>query len=180
MDKADATARTTPDEPTAAERAARRARADTLVRDHMLMSLGAGLIPVPLVDLGAGVAVQVALLKRLCTLYGVPFSEAAARGIAASVLGGVGAGAIATGLFASGVKLIPGAGTLFGVTALPVALSAVTYALGTLFIAHLELGGILRDFRPAGDPAYFKDLVRRGKETAAGLTPSAGREPARS
>jgi uncharacterized protein (DUF697 family) len=178
MDKADTTTRTAPAAPAPADRAARRARADTLVRDHMLMSLGAGLIPMPLVDLGAGVAIQVTLLKRLCTLYGAEFSESAARGIVGSLLGTVGAGAIATGLFASGVKLVPGLGTLFGVASLPVALSAVTYALGTLFIAHLELGGALGDFRPAGDSAYFQDLVRRGKATAAGLAPSARREPA--
>jgi uncharacterized protein (DUF697 family) len=179
MDTADATGSTPRDDSTPAEQAARLARADTLVRDHMLMSLGAGLIPAPLLDLGAGFAIQVALLKRLSDLYGVPFSERAARAIVVSLLGGVGAGAVATGLFVTGAKLIPGVGTLLGVTSMPIALSAVTYALGTTYIAHLELGGILGDFRPGRDAAYFRGLVQRGRETAAGLAPSAGRAPAR-
>lgn len=180
MEKADTSSKGPREEPAAAERAARRARAESLVKDHMLMSLGAGLIPAPLFDLVAGAGIQLALLKRLSDLYGVPFSESMARGLVASVLGGIGAGALATGLFFSGVKLLPGAGTVLGVVSLPVGLAAITYALGTLFTAHLELGGILQDFRPSSQRAYFRDLVRRGREVAAGLTPPASRNPARS
>jgi len=180
MDKAETPGRGPREEIPPAEPAVRRARAAGLVKDHMLMSLGAGLIPAPLFDLAAGAGIQLLLLKRLCTLYGVPFSESAARGVVASVLGGIGAGALATGIFFSGVKLLPGAGTVLGVVSLPVGIAAVTYALGTLFIAHLELGGVLQDFRPSAQRAYFRDLVQRGRQAAAELMPSAGKEPVRS
>lgn len=149
---------------TPAERAERLARAETLVKDHMLMSAAVGLIPAPAFDIVAGMGIQLALLKRLTDRYGVPFSKHAARGIITSLLGGLGTGALAGGIFMSAVKLAPGAGALFGVATMPVSLGAVTYAVGTLFIAHFEKGGTLADFNAADQRPYFKDLVQRGRK----------------
>ncbi len=157
---------------TAGDGATRLARADTLVKDHMLMSAAVGLIPAPGIDLLAGMAIQLALLKRLADLYGVTFSENAARGIIMSLLGAIGTGGLAAGIFFSAFKLIPGAGTLFGVVSMPIAMSAVTYAIGKLFITHFELGGTLRDFDVAANRTYFRDLVQRGRQVAADMTPS--------
>ena len=175
--KQDATTSTT---LTPGDRAARRARAETLVKDHMLMSAAVGLIPAPGFDIAGGIAVQLALLKRLTNLYSVTFSENAARGIIMSLLGGIGAGALAGGLLLSSLKIVPGLGTLFGVVSVPIAISAVTYALGKVFIAHLELGGSLSDFDAAANRGYFRDLVRRGRHVAAGLSaaPPAAKDPA--
>lgn len=165
---------------TPAERAARLARAETLVKDHMLMSAAVGLIPAPGLDIVAAIGIQIALLKRLADLYTVPFSEHAARGVVTSLLGGVGAGALAGGIFLSAVKFVPGAGTLFGVVSLPISLAAVTYAIGKLFVAHFEVGGTLADFNAAAQRPYFKDLVQRGRQVASTLTPSrAAKDPAK-
>ena len=175
----DTDAKATPE--TVTDPAARLARAETLVKDHMLMSAAVGLIPAPGFDILAGVGIQVALVKRLTHLYGVKFSDNAARGIIMSLLGGIGAGALAGGLFLSAVKLVPGAGTLFGVASMPIAISAVTYAVGKVFIAHLEMGGTLADFNAAAKQGYFKDLVHRGRVVAAGVTARrAAKEPAKS
>lgn len=164
-----------------ADRAARLARAETLMKDHMLMSAAVGLIPAPGVDILAGMGIQLALLKRLTDLYEVPFSESAARGIITALLGGVGTGALAFGLFVSAVKLVPGAGTLFGVASMPLALGAITYAIGKVFIAHLELGGTLATFDVAANRGYFRDLLRRGRHVAATITPAAAaKDPAKS
>ena len=165
---------------TPAERAARLVRADTLVKDHMLMSGAVGLIPVPGLDIVAAIGIQVALLKRLADLYRVPFSEHAARGIIASLLGGVGAGALGIGIFMSAIKFVPGAGTLFGVISMPISLAAVTYAIGKLFIAHFEVGGTLADFNVAAQRPYLKDLIERGREMASTLTwPGTAKAPAK-
>jgi uncharacterized protein (DUF697 family) len=154
--------------------AERLARADTLVKDHMLLSAAVGLIPAPGFDIVAGIGVQVALLKRLADLYGVPFSEHAARGIITALLGGVGTGVLAGGIFLSAVKIVPGAGTLFGVVTMPIALAAVTYAVGQLFIAHFERGGTMADFNAAAQRPYFKDLFQRGRQVASTLIPWCG------
>lgn len=165
---------------TPAERGERLARAETLVKDHMLMSAAVGLIPAPGLDIVASIGIQIALLKRLTDVYEVPFSEHAARGVVTSLLGGVGAGALAGGIFMSAMKLLPGAGTLFGVVSMPISLAAVTYAVGKLFIAHFELGGTLADFNAAAQRPYFKDLVQRGRRVASTLTPSrAAKDPAK-
>jgi hypothetical protein len=74
---------------TPAERAARLARAETLVKDHMLMSAAVGLIPAPMFDIVAAMGIQIALVKRLADVYRVPFSALAARGIVTSLLGAV-------------------------------------------------------------------------------------------
>ena len=168
--------------PTLADQAERLARAETLVKDHMLMSAAAGLIPAPALDLLAGIGIQLALLKRLTTLYDVPFSENAGRGVIMTLLGGVGTEAIGVGLFISAVKLVPGLGTLFGVASMPIAMTAVTYALGKIFVAHLELGGTLADFDARKNRPYFRDLVQRGRQAAANLattTPTASKDEAR-
>jgi uncharacterized protein (DUF697 family) len=157
---------------TPSDRAGRLARAETLVKDHMLMSAAVGLIPAPVFDIVAGMGIQVALVKRLCDLHKVPFSEKAVRGTVSALLGGVGAGALATGIVASAMKLVPGVGTLFGVAAMPVSLAAVTYAIGQVFIAHFEIGGTLGDFNVSANRPYFKELLQRGKQVAASTTGS--------
>src|SRR5262249_1324985 len=168
--------------PTSADRAARLARAETLVKDHMVMSAAVGLIPAPGLDVLAGTGIQVAVPKRLTSLYGVPFSESAGRGIIMTLLGGVGTEAIGAGLFLSAVKLVPGLGTFFGVASMPIAMGAITYAVGKIFIAHLELGGTLADFDARKNRPYFRDLFRRGRQAMANVTvttPTASNDPAK-
>lgn len=169
MNQADASIGATGGEVATAEHAARLARADTLIKDHMLLGLGVGLIPAPLFDLAAAMGLQLLLLNRLTSLYGVRFSENAARGVVLSLLGGAGTGAVATGLFFSAMKFIPGAGTVFGVVSMPVAIAAVTYALGKVFVAHLEVGGTLADFDGKRQRPYFRDLMQRGRRAAEAL-----------
>jgi uncharacterized protein (DUF697 family) len=164
----------TPEPAAPADRAARFRRAETLVKDHMLMSLATGLVPVPALDLAAGLGIQIALVKRLCDLYGIPFSERVARGIVMSLLSSLGAGVLGVGIFVSGIKLLPGAGTILGIASLPTALAAFTYALGKVFVAHLELGGDLLSFDCSSQGEYFRGLFRRGKDVAKGLVPSRG------
>ena len=60
---------------TAEQRKERLLIAETRVRDHMMVSLGVGLLPFPLLDLAAAATAQITLVKRLCDLYEVPFSE---------------------------------------------------------------------------------------------------------
>src|SRR5262249_28279910 len=61
---------TRPASSTTKDGSARREGADTLIRHHVLLSSGAGLIPIPLADVAAVTAVQVRMLEELTQLYG--------------------------------------------------------------------------------------------------------------
>jgi len=163
---------------TTEQRQARLLVAETRVRDHMMVSLGVGLLPFPLLDLAAAVTTQVTLVKRLCDLYEVPFSESATRGIVTSLIGTLGLAGSALIIGASFSKLIPGSGTALGMLSLPLMSAAYTYAVGQLFIGHFEIGGTLSDFQSQKYSHYFRDLYARGKETAVTLMPKKKAEAA--
>jgi uncharacterized protein (DUF697 family) len=150
-------------------------RAETahlLVRSHLPWSAGAGIIPLPGLDLTALLAVQVRMLAKLAELYEIPFREQAAKSLIASLLG-VALPASFAGGIASSVKAIPLVGTLFGIATLPALGAAATYAIGKVFITHFESGGTFLDFDPAAVEAHFRDEFAKAK--AAGGTEKTGR-----
>src|SRR5215510_4090745 len=51
----------------------KESRARRIVKTHMWVSMGVGLIPVPTVDLAGITAVQLRMLHELTKLYDVPF-----------------------------------------------------------------------------------------------------------
>ena len=51
----------------------REASASVIVRSYMGWSTGAGLLPIPLLDLALILGVQVKMLHDMAKLYGVPF-----------------------------------------------------------------------------------------------------------
>src|SRR5690349_21627153 len=61
-------------------------RADAIVRRKVLWALGVGVVPLPIVDMLGVAGLQIAMLKDLSELYGVAFSNDAARKIVASLL----------------------------------------------------------------------------------------------
>jgi uncharacterized protein (DUF697 family) len=158
----------TTEETTSAPAASPRAEtALQLVRDHLPWSAGAGIIPLPGIDLAALLAVQLRMLAKLAYLYEVPFREQAAKSVIASLLG-VALPASFAGGIASSVKTIPLVGTLFGIATLPALGAAATYAVGKVFITHFESGGTFLDLDPAAVEAHFR--AEFAKARAAGGT----------
>jgi len=141
---------------TAATRAERLASAHTLARHYVLAAAGTALIPVPLADLGALMALQVKLVHSLAKHYDVPFKDNAARSLLASLLSGASSTLLARGL-ASLAKAVPGLGTLAGTGGIAVSSASVTYAVGEVFIQHFESGGTLLNF----DADKLKGLFTR-------------------
>lgn len=145
--------------------AERRRQAEELVQRHMLYSMGAGLIPVPGVDVATGFGVQVLMLKRLSELYNVTFRDNLARTVIASLMatGGAAAGFAVAG---SVIKSIPLIGTVVGVLGMPIMLGAYTFAVGKVFIAHFEEGGTLLNFDIKDYRKYWDEMVAAGKRRA--------------
>jgi uncharacterized protein (DUF697 family) len=126
-------------------RPGKEAGAMHIVREYMGWSTGAGLIPIPLVDLAAISLVEIKMIHSLARLYGVPFQRGAAKSIIGALIGGGGTYVLAAPA-ASVVKMVPIVGSIAGMITEPAIAAAATYALGKVFIQHFESGGTLLDF----------------------------------
>jgi uncharacterized protein (DUF697 family) len=140
----------------------RRLQCDMTIAKHVTASVGAGFIPVPIVDFAAVTAVQVDMVYRLCKIYGVDFSKEAARTAIVTLIGASLPGLQARFL-SSGLKLIPGVGTILGMVATPTVSGAATYAVGRVFVQHLETGGSLLNFDASKMKEQFERALQQGK-----------------
>ena len=134
---------------------------DRIIRSHMAWAMGAGLIPVPVVDLFAVGAIQLDMIRQLCKLYQVSFSEKDGRAIVSSLTG---AGTARLG--ANLVKFIPGVGAVIGGITMSVLSGASTFAVGGVFRRHLETGGTILDFDSKSLRKMYDELFEKGKEVA--------------
>lgn len=155
----------TPDTHAETEQSPQEARAQESVKTYMLTSLGAGLIPLPLVDVALVSGIQLKMLHSLAEIYEQEFNKEIAHSIIGALIGGV-VPATATSSFA---KLIPGAGTISGMISMSALSSASTYAVGQVFIKHFESGGTLLTFDVEAMRDYFIQTFEDGKKVAANL-----------
>lgn len=141
---------------------------DKIVKKYMWWSLGAGVLPMPLLDVGALAGIHLKMVSDLSNHYGVQFRKNRGKSIIAAMVGIITADGLRQGAFTSFVKAIPFLGFL-GVISMPFYSSAVTYAIGRTFILHFESGGTLLDFDIRKIKGRFTKLVEEGKEAAYSL-----------
>ena len=145
----------------------RQAQAQAIVRKNALWAAGAGIVPIPLLDLAAITAVQVKMIKELSSLYDVRFMEHKVKNMMASLIGGGGSVALGDGIVQSLFKMIPIVGHALGAVALPASASAVTYAMGQVFVQHFETGGTLLEFDAVKIRQHFVQELGAAKASAA-------------
>ena len=137
-------------------------RAESAVRNHVIWSMGAGFIPIPVADFVAVAAVQLDMVKTLCNIYQVDFKETEGKALVTSITGSglsrLGANAL--------IKLIPGFGSLFGGLSMSIVSGASTYALGQVFIRHFEHGGTILDFDTSRFERFYNEQFEKGKSFA--------------
>lgn len=143
----------------------RQKHAETVIRNHVVWSMGAGLIPVLVADIFAVGAVQLDMIRQLCRVYEVNFSETQGKAIVtaltSSTVARITAGSVA--------KMIPVVGTFLGGVTVSVFAGASTYALGEVFKKHFELGGTILDFDPDRLKKLYKEKFEKGKKVAEEL-----------
>lgn len=146
-------------------RSERSKHADTIVRNHVIWSMGAGLIPVLIADVFAVSALQLDMIRQLSRVYDVNFSETQGKAIVTSLtsstLARVGAGSL--------VKLVPGVGSLIGGATVSLFAGASTYALGQVFRRHFESGGTILDFDPSRLKKMYREQFEKGKTVVKDL-----------
>ncbi len=140
--------------------------AESLIKDYVIASVAASIVPIPLFDIAAVVGIQLRMIQKLSELYGKPFSEGIGRSVITSLAGGfVGYGAgmvVAVSL----TKLIPGVGWMMGMVSLPVVAGGSTYAVGNVFVKHYENGGDMFNFSSEAMRSYYKEQFEKGKKLA--------------
>ncbi|MCX6120889.1 MAG: DUF697 domain-containing protein [Ignavibacteriales bacterium] len=142
--------------------------ANSVVNKYTLWSAGAGLIPVPALDMAAVAGFQVKMLSDLSDVYKVQFSENAARAIIAALTGSLSAGYLAQRYGASFIKSIPFLGFLSAL-AMPIYSGAITWAIGKVFVKHFESGGTFLTFDVEKMKVYFSDMYKQGKAAVKSL-----------
>lgn len=151
--------------------------ANDLVKKWMWWTMGAGLIPVPFVDLAAVSGVQLKMLSDLSKLYDVRFSENKGKAIISALLGSVVPNSLAVGGIGSMLKMIPLVGTIIGGVSMSLFSGAATYAIGKSFIQHFESGGTFLDFDPVKVKEYFNTQFEEGKVVAKEMEESKAKKP---
>jgi uncharacterized protein (DUF697 family) len=143
----------------------RRQSADMVIRNHIMWSMGAGFIPVPIADLFAVTAVQLDMVRQMCKLYDIDFKETEGKALITTLTGSSLARLGSRAL----VKLIPGIGSYIGGVSLAILSGASTFALGEVFKKHFETGGTFLDFDPARLTKYYQEKFEKGKSVAKNL-----------
>lgn len=141
---------------------------DEIVKRHVYWAVGAGLIPLPVVDIAAVTAIQVDMLKQVCTFYKIDYSEESGKtwitalvtSTMSSVLARVGSSAL---------KFIPVIGTVLGATSMAIVSGASTYALGMAFSHHFENGGTFANLDEGKVKEIYNEQVKEGKKIAKSL-----------
>ena len=140
----------------------REQHAETIIRNHVVWSMGAGMIPILIADIFAVSALQLDMIRQLCRVYNVNFQETQGKAIVTALtsttLARISAGSIA--------KMIPVVGSLLGGVTVSIFAGASTYALGEVFKKHFESGGTILDFDPDRLRKYYKEKFEKGKKVA--------------
>lgn len=134
-------------------------KVEKIIEEHVLWSMGAGAVPLPIVDVVSVSAVQLDMLEELCKAYGVEYSENTASNIITAIAGGTFAK-----LVSSAIKAIPILGSWIGGVSMVVLSGASTYAMGQAFVRQLETGSTLDSFDIKDLRVWFQKQFDRGVE----------------
>lgn len=147
-------------------------RAESAIRNHVIWSMGAGFIPIPVADFVAVAAVQLDMIRTLSNVYGIDFKETEGKALVTSLTGSglsrMGANAL--------IKMIPGVGSFFGGLSMSVVSGASTYALGQVFKTHFSVGGTFLDFDTNRFQRYYDEQFEKGKTVAKNYQEEAEKE----
>ena len=140
---------------------ARSKHANSIIKNHMIWSMGAGFIPVPIADFFAISAIQLDMIRQLSKVYEIDFKETEGKAVITALTG-----SSLAQLGARAVKFIPGIGSMLGGVTLAVLAGASCYALGEVFKKHFETGGTFLDFDPGRLKKYYDEKFEKGKKMA--------------
>jgi uncharacterized protein (DUF697 family) len=141
---------------------------DEIIRNRVYASLAVGLVPVPLVDLGALAAVQLELIHRLSKAYNLPFNREWVRKALSLILGTL------TPIFfaptVSGLlRYIPVVGPSLGLAGGSLSFATATYLVGHAFAKRFAKGESVEDNDLNSISQEIKSGFEKGKTKVKNL-----------
>lgn len=113
-----------------------------VINETVAAAFGAGFIPLPVADVLMLMPIQISMMVRITNIYGLKITRNKMKRILFIIFGAMGAASAGTffarTLFTGIAKLIPGVGTLAGGTINGTAASAMTMAIGRVYIFIME------------------------------------------
>lgn len=140
-------------------------RTDRIIQEHVLWSIGAGLVPLPILDIVAVTAIQLDMLKQLAALHEVRFTESEGKAWVSAL-----AGNVLARLGANALKLIPGIGSIIGGLSMSILSGASTYAIGQVAARHFEAGGTFGNLDMNAARRAYEEELERGKQVATSMS----------
>lgn len=150
--------------PAPPERPDHDSAADKIIRDHVVWSLGAGLIPVPFADIAAVTAIQMDALQQLARLYNVAITEATGKRFVTALTGG----AVAR-VGASLIKALPGVGSIIGGLSMSALSAASTYAVCQVAANHFKTKGDFFELDLDFAKKAYHEALEKGKQFVKSL-----------
>ncbi len=139
----------------------RREAANKVIRNATLISLVAGLEPIPLVDIPILLGNQIRLILRIAAIYGEPMSAQHARELVATIAGGL----LLRYLAEEVAKAVPIGGDLISGSIA----AAGTWAIGQVAVEYFENGKSLSRSQVAQAFKRFYQRYRQSPSTADDL-----------
>ncbi|XCN74106.1 MAG: DUF697 domain-containing protein [Candidatus Electrothrix aestuarii] len=143
--------------------------AEKVIRYHVYMSLGVGLVPIPFIDFVGVTGIQLTLLKKLAKIYDTPFSRDMVKNIIGVLIGGAFPASLSPRVAASFAKTIPGIGQSLGAVGGASVSGASTYAVGKVFNRHFAEGGTFLSFDPDNAREFYEAMFREGKKVVTDI-----------
>jgi uncharacterized protein (DUF697 family) len=138
---------------------------EPIIKRHVYWAVGAGLIPVPFVDIAAVTAIQLDMLKQICSFHKIDYSEEQGKSWIVALASATLSSVVAR-IGASAVKSIPILGTVVGATSMAIISGASTYSLGKVVSKHFEGGGTLASFNKEKIREFYEENLKEGKKVA--------------
>lgn len=146
------------------------------IRRHIAAASTIGLLPLPLFDMAALIAIQMNLIRKIAKAYDVPFTKNKVRTIVTSLISAVLPTVLAPTVASLG-KMIPLVGQTAGAVTMPILAGATTYATGRVFVLHFESGGTFLDIDMDKFTKSFAEWFKRGKEVVSNEMKAEENEP---
>lgn len=136
----------------------KKTAAQNIIQNNALFAAAGGAIPIPLLDIGAVTLVQLDMLKSLCHLHDVDYSELQGKAIISAL-----SGSIMARFSSSFFKMVPVIGSLLGGISMAAFSAANTYSLGKVFDHLLAKYGSIDQFDIEEIKRIFQEEFEKGK-----------------